>query len=781
MLTAADGRGILGAMLDPTVSSVQPISSRSTAVALLWFALGGPMVRPEVKSSLLAQLSVDAAVDPLAAVISTRVAAAPYAVVNGDTAIAAALSTALTTVSGVTLELFADAAPSSAPSLAPSLASSLASASATAANEPVIFLSPETAQSDCEVRLSSTTAPGVVISNFGRRELRVFVYLVQTRTNGATMNIVPARQIGSPIDVGQPTAYTALASIRAFLNQPTPFRGSPTAPVPLPLDGASDESFYEIVVIGPSTRPTAPAFFAQQRYAPHVATWNAAIEELFNRVYYGDLVYALLLELGGLGSVIPDPPSLALVVSSTAPAIPHTTDPTTPRVPQGTFAAVQAMKNNINGIALNTESIRVGFEQLGSVSDPASRDALSKLGLVDWTATIKNAHEFVLKLASPLDNYRPNGTLFKILDDLARVERGALWNARIAKSSVRILPVNPGVVAGEEITLSIELSPDLTSSYEFEWTNSASLATLSAVGEVNSGRTIVTRKLQVRLTTDASETTDITLGVVAYDVANNRRTRVSSDSTIVRIVPLGVITPDNTVLRVGDRQTFVVTAPITTPAGAKYLWNLIGGAGSIGTLNLQTTSVPSIVYTAVHSGSDRLEVQVADSSDRLLAKAATQVLVDPEEFVEINLSGAWDLQRTPPPGRYRYRDHRGIRSASPGGGGLDALFFGFNFSGDTPGVLITLQLPTGAPVTNGLTFTKNQEGQNFGSLQFAITMSVNQNDVANSSQRAILGTGTLQFANVRRVDNSYWSAEYTFNAFGPSGGTLTGQGKNRWP
>ncbi len=770
LLTGSDGRGVLSAILDPSATDTQTLSARSTAVTLLWFALGGPMLRAELKSAILSQLAADPAVDTLAAVIATRVAASPRAIADGDPAIAGALTTAVNALTAVSVSAFAAAAPTSS-----------RSAYVTAANEPVIFLAPETSQSEVEVRLAPTTAPGVTVSNVGRRGIRVYVYLVQTRTNGVTQDVSPARLIGTPIDLGQPTAYTAVANIRALLALNTPFRGATTSPIPLPLDGASDESFYEIIAIGPSTRATAPAFFAEARYATHVAGWNAAIEELFNRIYYVDILYALVLEIGGFGSLIPDAPGLVLATSNGLQVLPHTTASDVPKIPKGNGPLTSALSAAFLQLEQDPATAEMFYARSPSLMGSVEAAALQLLGRVNWQASYRNAQEFVLKLASPMNNYKPNGTLFKLFDDLARVERGARWNARVARSSVRILPLNPSVSAGEEVGLSVELSPDLTSVYEFEWTNSSATAVLSAVGEANSGRNITTRKLQVTLRANDDEIADITLSVVAYDVANNRRVRVASDSTIVRVIPRVQITPPNLVLNAGQQQTFTVVAPFTPPAGTTYLWNLAGSAGSIGTLNLQTTTVPRIVYTAIRSGSDTLSVQVIDANNRVLGRGSVLVQVDPEEFINITVAGPWDFGRTPPNGVYRYNDHRGIRGPSPGGGAVDALFFGFNFAVDKPGVLVTMLTPQGAPFNSGQSFVKNQEGQDFVIGQFAFTMAVNQNDVAGSSQRAILGTGTLQFTSLARRADNRWVAEYAFSITGPLGGVVSGNGKSSWP
>jgi hypothetical protein len=80
MATDANGNGILAGYLDSTLGSSQTIDSHSTAVALVFLAIGGQLLPSASKSAVLALVSANSAIPPLAAVIDLRVAANPLAV-----------------------------------------------------------------------------------------------------------------------------------------------------------------------------------------------------------------------------------------------------------------------------------------------------------------------------------------------------------------------------------------------------------------------------------------------------------------------------------------------------------------------------------------------------------------------------------------------------------------------------------------------------------------------------------------------------------------------------
>ena len=150
------------------------------------------------------------------------------------------------------------------------------------------------------------------------------------------------------------------------------------------------------------------------------------------------------------------------------------------------------------------------------------------------------------------------------------------------------------------------LSSDLTSTYEFDWSQDSPTATFSAVGETNVGKSITTRQPTVNLITTAEDKSPIGVQVVVFDVANGHKALVGKAGVTVAILPKTTLSPVVKSLALGATQTYSVTVDATLPAGVQYLWALTGTAGSIGATNLVTTTVPTLVYTAIRKGTDTL-------------------------------------------------------------------------------------------------------------------------------------------------------------------------------
>ncbi|MGH7594334.1 MAG: hypothetical protein ACRELE_10860, partial [Gemmatimonadales bacterium] len=224
LVTDTHGNGIMAGFLDVTGAIPPAITPHSTGVVLSWFALGGPFVPANLKAQLLSLLDADPTMSTLGGVMASRIAADPLAVVNGDAQIATALNTALDALNnGATSTISPESLRDDPP--------------------PTIKVSPTVAQGGVSVRLDNAIV-GVDIANTYRRPVQVYVYEVQTKTLIGTSevptDISPAKLVAGPFDMGEPTAFTALGGLLAFLAQPAPFKSVTLGPIGLGLDGTSD-------------------------------------------------------------------------------------------------------------------------------------------------------------------------------------------------------------------------------------------------------------------------------------------------------------------------------------------------------------------------------------------------------------------------------------------------------------------------------------------------------------------------------------------------------------
>ena len=750
------GTGIMAAMLDP-VTGAAAITPRTTAVTLAWYAMGGPFLPATVKSQALALLAADSHMDAVGTVIAQRIAATPHAIADGDSQIATALTNAL------------DALVPASVQLVEPMTSRLQQVSA-----PQVVVTPSIDQGGVSVHADGAIV-GIDLANRFRRPVKVYVYEVQTTESGTTTDILPARLVAGPLDMGEPTAFTAVGGLLSLLASNIPFDPFTLGPVPLSLDGSSDITIFEVVVIGPSANGVIPAFFGAARYAPHLAGWNAAIEAMFVRTYFVDVVYALLLESSGFASVLPTAPGLVTAGPNTKAVVgwPWTGTATTPALPQDVadmVATVKVIRNVLNGGGINA----VYKSEGPTLMDQASAAALRLVNKVDWDASLRTGTNFVAKLADPFSGYKANGALSKLFKNLADADRGVMWTVKVSKSNVTILPADPTGEAGQPLTLSTVLSADLTGTYEYEWTQDSGAGTMSATDGQGTA-TLTTRATSITLTPGAAQFTPINVTVSVVDVSTpGHRPKVAGTSVQVLMLRHATINPATVALLHSQQQTFTVTVDGgALPSGAKYLWNVVGQSGTIG-VGTVTTPNPSITYTAVTKGTDTLKVQVVDANNVLLAKASAVITVDPDSIVEFTISGLWDQVKTPANGHYSYADVQASRAAAPVPD-LDWLAIAGNLVGPdlTIGVLVSVFVSPSWVFADGQTFprTLGVDVPNPGTFQ--LTLAQDQNDVLNSLQWAPAGTGTLTMVSVHKGSDNKWHGQLSFTISNGSG-TIVG-------
>lgn len=753
VVSDATGTGIMAAMLDPRTGAVT-VTPRTTAVTLAWYAMGGPFLPATAKSQALAMLAADPHMDAIGTVIAQRIAANPHAIVDGDPQVASALTAALDALVPATIQQPAPVG-----------------TNALRVSAPAVVVSPPTDQGGVTVRADGTIV-GIDLANRYRRPVSVYVYEVQKTENGTTTDILPARLVIGPLSMDEPMAFTAIGGLLSLLSSSTPFDPVTLGPLPLALDGASEVTIFEVVVIGPSANGVIPWFFGAARYAPHVAGWNAAIEQMFARTYFVDVIYALMLEASGFASLLPTAPSLVSAGPNTRAIVgwPWTgTAGTMPAIPQDAEDLSQAfhvLETLIHGGNIHDAY----FDTSPSLMSTVNAAALRLVNRVDWEASLRRGTDFVAKLASPFSGFKANGALGKLFKNLSDADRGVLWTVTVSKASVTILPPDPTGEPGKPLGLSTMLSADLTGTYEYDWTQGSAGGTMSA-SDAQGTTTLTTRSTSITLTPGGQQTTPFIVSVAVVDIsAPGRRPLVATASVQVLMLLKAVITPSTVALLRSQQQAFTVAVTGgTLPPGVKYRWHVVGQAGTIG-VGTVTTQNPAITYTAVTKGNDTLHVQVLDANDQLIARATADITVDPDSLMEFTISGSWDRQRTPANGHYAYGDVEAQRAPAPAPN-LDWLAIVANLAGpdQSIGALISIFVPPSWVFAAGQTFPRvvgvgvPQPGT------FQLTLAVDQNDVENSQQWAPAGSGTLQMVSVQLGGDNKWHGQVSFSIDNGSG------------
>jgi hypothetical protein len=789
LLTDADGNGVMAGFLDSTVASSQTIDPRSTGAVLTWFALGGPFLPANVKSQVLALLSADPTMDTLGGVIAQRIAAVPLAIVNADAQVATALNAAVATLTAGTAGSIggtADLAAVPYPTISVKSEPNDGSAPST-----------QTTQGGVNVQSDNTIA-GIDIANSYRRPVRAYVYETQTLTAGVVMDISPATLFAGPFDLGEPATLAPTSGIHPFVSQPAPFHSFTISPIALVLDGASDQTTYEVVVIGPSASGVIPPFFGAARYANEVAGWTAAIDNLSAQSFYTDVVHALLLEMTGLGSILPTSPNLVAAGVNTRSIygnpLANTNTIGLPNSPQALGAQLAIAINDFPAIvaAAKRNSKLLGLQDIEeTIVDPNVAAVIAKMNSIDWQASVQSGASFAMKLTLPLSNlpnYQANGALGKLLANLANADPGLLWQVEAGKAQVTITPPNPAVNSpGGMVALTAVLSSDLTGTYEFDWSSNSVYATFSAADQPGALAAITTRDLTVNLNTSPRDVSPIVVTLAVYEVVGGTRAFLTRLTTTVTLLQKSTLSPPSAVLAVGDQKTFIVNVSGTLPpTGVKYVWSVVGGSGSIGPTSPVTTTAPQITYTAQQKGTDTLSVQVLDANNNLLSAASAAIGVASDSYIELTIAGTWDPTRQPPDGSYTYVDGFGLRQVATGQPNLDAIGLIYDVvsgnTGTVPAVSIYLFLAPGAPVSQGQVFTNYGGTGVFSPGQFVLDLALNQTNPSdpNGGTYAARGTGTFTITSLGSGVGGTTVMKYTLNIASPSGGVISATGSGQW-
>ncbi len=254
----ASGDGVLMSMFDPGSSSFT-ISTRSTAVALLNYAVSGYLFPPAAMSQILALLNNDPAVATLDSVIARAIAADPHALANNAPTIGPAIVQAIQTIVGTSVKT-ALASPQrlSQPSGVPTL----------------MTITPPAPQNGVNVDQDATTS-SVLLSNTKRRPCRVYVYQMAVDPPGGPA--IPATLVQGPFDLDSTenlSLFTALKDFTTFFHGLSPWSPVNLAPIPLSLAPPTvDQTTYTVVVIASALErgdvfATEPGIFRDPHFAP---------------------------------------------------------------------------------------------------------------------------------------------------------------------------------------------------------------------------------------------------------------------------------------------------------------------------------------------------------------------------------------------------------------------------------------------------------------------------------------------------------------------------------
>ncbi len=511
VLTDAAGNSLLLGFVDPQ-SNATTMDAASTAVALLFFAIGGPTVPPANKRQILQLLAANAVTAPLASVISMRTGGNPLALQNGDAQITAALHTAYTTLTANVLRAARKAM------AAPRMGVAAEQTAPSRAVEPMELLQPTGQQSGIEV-VQPTGIVGVQAINHYRRRAQMYIYRVgEVSTGGAATNYPAAVPVGSKLDISATTALGLFTTLDNLFSGLTAFTPVTSPAQTLSLQPNTRQTKFEVVVLGASGSPN-PAFFSDPKYSAVSPAWITSVGNLNLFTAIGDMALGFILELWGLRFVITDAAPIQAVLDGLAGL--------QAQVPTVADLLARARAGKYSEAIADVIELAAKSDIVSSTIKQALKPYILQLeheAAVGATGTISgklmsSAFRLLSAAFTPVGITMGLGDLAAIAHDLAISNPGDLWTANLILPTFTLSPTSATSSAGGRVTFSVKLPIGATGSFVFDWSQNSPFSTLSASnGKVSNSLETNDASISVDLVTTPSDVNPITVTVTAFEV-----------------------------------------------------------------------------------------------------------------------------------------------------------------------------------------------------------------------------------------------------------------------
>jgi hypothetical protein len=525
----ASDRVVFIGFLDPASSS-NVLGPTSTAVALLFFALGGFALPGENIAAVISLIATEPATAALAQVVSQRVAANPYAIDGLDPQVAAALKTALTEIAGTSSALGQEKA-------------------VIRASDPPstqLLITGSNPQSGFSVNQDPTSVGFIGQNNF-RRYAKVYLYETATVDQAGVKTVLTqAKLIGSPIEVSSTVRLNLITALKGAINGTAPFAPVNTSTVPLSLVENTTQTLYDVVVVGSSSNSVEPSFFAESQYSGAVAGWRQDIQTLNLRSCFADVVFGLFLNFLGVAAVGALPTTtvdqaiadLTGGVKSVAfnQAVAQAAQAANPELIIGTTGQI-VVDNGVASFAADRVFI---YGVANFLATAAGQQAIN----VARTGTlISVGFRVILGLASAATAFLAFGDLGAVLHDLSSSDRGDIWNASVLASSLTLTPMAPSAAAGSTVTFSVKLHagyvPPPNTTVVYDWSQTGGLAIITDNHGISGASSIETTSNTVGLIITPSQQAPITVAVTAYSMRpGGIKTLIDTASTVVTVTTL---------------------------------------------------------------------------------------------------------------------------------------------------------------------------------------------------------------------------------------------------
>jgi len=294
LVAVADAAGdlVLFGFLDTTTDDGE-ISGASTALALLYLAIGGPFM-PGPTSRVLDLVAADPALTALATSVTTILGSDPLALTRGDEELVAAVLAARDAVAARNATVVAGGFTAADFGRSPPTPSQGFLPQDVKGNGNVLITDPGV-RGGFDL-LVSDDGFGVKVQNNLRRPARLLLYRTGLKSQDGPIN-----QFSTAQPFGEPLVVPPTRSINLFLALEDALGGGAAlAPIEsdsvvLPLVTSTTRTYYSAVLLAPSLVPGAtPPIFTDSRFFPYRSQFDEIIDDLFYETWWTSLLFPLM-------------------------------------------------------------------------------------------------------------------------------------------------------------------------------------------------------------------------------------------------------------------------------------------------------------------------------------------------------------------------------------------------------------------------------------------------------------------------------------------------------
>lgn len=504
-----------------SAGSPWPINAESTAIALLYFSLGGWTLPDALaRNDILIDLrnSYRDILAELTGAIESAMRDDPRAIHNGHSLIRDALAEAKTAILALGTTTTAKR-PALRNKTGPSLQSGGSSLLGFVTTDP----DRTTPQSGIYLR-TSLDSDGITPLNRYRRRAKLYAYLTARETSsGGAEEIDPIRQVEGPVDLLPAGTYSAgdgfIAKAAGSVENWDPTK-SELVLLSDEMTGVPGEesstAWFDIVVLGPALDgPDVPPLLDMPRYEDQRAEWLSAIDELRWKTFLFDFFVPVIDEIG-IGGMILQPTSTS---AATFAALRALVEPklTSAGITIRTTAGYGAALDHCLTLFKEDADFRNGYlsimkRSLGTANAAANYDGIGKNAL----------RALQSMLGGVIEDGSKGPDLGAIYTQLQKSNEADLWRATVSK--VTIHPKAPEVTKQLTRTrLSAKVATSEARTYCYRWNSPSAYGYLAEVKGIQSGPDFSSNEDAVFYTSSPNQVSEQELDpvtVTVYDVTD---------------------------------------------------------------------------------------------------------------------------------------------------------------------------------------------------------------------------------------------------------------------